>query len=135
MPAEINLQRLLATLSVRREPGVFVLVSVPAARVAEFSPRAMVREAEGTSIVIAREEARAAGIAFEFEAAWLTLEVHSALEAVGLTHAFAGALGARGIPANVLAGFYHDHILVPAARADEAIAAIEALRDTAQGAP
>ena len=63
-----------------------------------------------------------------FEAAWLTLTVHSAWEAVGLTAAVAARLAEEGIPANVLAGYAHDHILVPPDRADEAIAAIRSLR-------
>jgi hypothetical protein len=103
-------------------------------RAAEFSPRATVREAEGMTIVITRDEALAAGLSFDFEAAWLTLQVHSALAAVGLTHAVAGALAERGIAANVLAGFHHDHVLVPVARADDAIAAIDDLRERARAA-
>ena len=62
-----------------------------------------------------------------FRAAWLTLTVHSALEAVGLTAAVATALAAAGIPANVLAGYFHDHVLVPEDRADDAIRALRAL--------
>jgi hypothetical protein len=57
--------------------------------------------------------------------------MHSSLEAVGLTAAVATALAARGIAANVIAGARHDHVFVPAARADDALAA---LRDLAAGA-
>ncbi|CAB9530731.1 Pfam:DUF2241 [Seminavis robusta] len=42
----------------------------------------------------------------------ITLQIHSALDAVGLTAAFATELGQHGISANVMAGFYHDHIFV-----------------------
>ena len=61
--------------------------------------------------------------------AWLTLDVHSALEAVGLTDAVSRVLTEADIPANVVAAFHHDHVLVPEDRADAAIAAIEALAD------
>ena len=67
----------------------------------------------------------------DFEVAWLTLRVHSALEAVGLTAAFSAALGERDIPCNVLAGTFHDHLLVPVDRADDAVDALEALRERA----
>ena len=65
-----------------------------------------------------------------FPSAWLTLTVHSSLAAVGLTAAFAAALASGAIPANVLAGLRHDHLLVPVDRADDAIAALRALATT-----
>ena len=63
----------------------------------------------------------------EFVAAWLTLDVESALDSVGLTAAVATALAAQRIPCNVLAGFHHDHLLVPESRADEAMAILRSL--------
>jgi hypothetical protein len=57
----------------------------------------------------------------------LTLTVWSSLEAVGLTAAFSRALADADIPCNVLAGYHHDHLLVPVDRADEAIAALRTL--------
>ena len=89
---------------------------------------ALIAEAEGVTAIATVERARAEGWAFDFEAAWLTLEVHSALEAVGLTAAVSAALTAEGIACNVVAGFHHDHLLVPADRAADAIACLEALR-------
>ena len=47
---------------------------------------------------------------------------------LGLSRVVSPRLAAEGIPANVLAGFHHDHILVPADRADDAIAALRSLR-------
>ncbi len=57
----------------------------------------------------------------------ITLTVHSSLEAVGLTAAVATALTEAGISANVVAAFFHDHIFVPAADADQAVAVLLAL--------
>lgn len=57
----------------------------------------------------------------------ITLEVHSSLNAVGLTAAVSGALARRGISANVVAAFYHDHIFVPAGQAQEALETLGAL--------
>ena len=68
-----------------------------------------------------------AGSANPFPAAWLTLDVRSSLDAIGLTAAVSAALVARGIPVNVLAGFHHDHLLVPEELADAAIATLHEL--------
>jgi hypothetical protein len=87
----------------------------------------MIQESEGTTLVVTVDEAREFGIDVEFEVAWLTLTVFSSLEAVGLTASFSAALAAAGIACNVLAGYHHDHLLVPVDRADEAIAVLRAL--------
>lgn len=88
---------------------------------------AVITEAEGTTVVATVAEARRRGWSVGFTGAWLTVSVHSSLEAVGLTAALAGALAARGIACNVLAGYFHDHLVVPWDRADEAIECLEAL--------
>ena len=128
---------MLASMSVTRRPGTwtFVTVSDPEAVAkllveGDAGVDALIREDEGVTAVIAVDVAQRLGHQVDFEAAWLTLDVHSALEAVGLTAAFSRVLGDLGIPCNVLAGAYHDHLLVPVDRVDEAIAAIEELRST-----
>lgn len=123
---EIDLARMLATLDVERRPGRFTFVTGewPSLRPGAL---ATIEEAEGTTLVVAADAAEVAGAPVEFEAAWLTLTVHSALEAVGLTAACSKALGDEGIPCNVLAGYHHDHLLVPVARVEEAIAALRSL--------
>ena len=69
---------------------------------------------EGTTIVLEKQEAVELGLQpkDDYVASWLTLEVQSSLEAVGLTAVFAKALGDAGISANVVAAYYHDHIFV-----------------------
>lgn len=79
---------------------------------------AVIREDEGTTAILPDR-------AGDF--ARITLTVHSALEGVGLTAAVAGALAERGIACNVVAGFHHDHLFVPWARADEALAILQRL--------
>jgi uncharacterized protein len=124
---ETSLDVLLKTLEVVRVPGTFVYVATSGLPADVIFAR--VREAEGDCAVIRREEAIARGLSFSFEAAWLSLTVHSALEAVGLTAAIARALADQGIACNVLAGLHHDHLLVPVARADQAQACLRALRE------
>jgi hypothetical protein len=62
----------------------------------------------------------------------IALGVQSSLEAVGLTAAVAGALARQGISANMVAAFHHDHVFVPADRAEEALACLLDLRGGAR---
>jgi hypothetical protein len=71
------------------------------------------READGLTLYVDGEAAQAAGLPVAFRAAWITMEVVSALDAVGFTAAFATALAERGIACNVVAGARHDHLFVP----------------------
>lgn len=126
MAAETDLERMLATLDVVRRPGRFTFVTGEWPDLAAVAA-ATISEEEGTTYVVVVEQAVAVGAPVGFEAAWLTLTVHSALEASGLTAAFSAALGEVGIACNVLAGYHHDHVLVPADRADDAVRVLRSL--------
>jgi hypothetical protein len=81
---------------------------------------ALIHEAEGMTLIAPFPDG---------EWARITLMVHSSLSAEGLSAAVARALADRGLPANIVAGYHHDHIFVPWPRRDEAIAALEALSE------
>lgn len=70
------------------------------------------KEDEGITIIIEKKWADELRLSYSFVAAWITLTVHSSLQAVGLTAAFAAALAKENISCNVVAAFYHDHIFV-----------------------
>ena len=91
---------------------------------------ATVVEDEGTTTVLSVTDAERLGVQPQFVAAWLTLEVRSALDAVGLTALVATALAGENIPCNMLAGYHHDHILVPIEQAERSIALLNSLRDS-----
>lgn len=129
MRGETDLQAMLTSLRIRRLPEPVAVVEVAGVDHLEPGFLALIREAEGTTAVVPVAEAERRGWAVEFRAAWLTVDVHSALDAVGLTAALSRELAERGIACNVLAGFHHDHLLVPVERADEAIEALESLSD------
>jgi hypothetical protein len=114
---------MLASLDVDQRPGryVFVTGEWPALR---DGAAAIVEEGEGPTLIVDAEAARAAGAEVASVFAWLTLTVHSSLDAVGLTAAVSRALADAGIACNVLAGYHHDHLLVPADRAADATAAL-----------
>jgi hypothetical protein len=116
---------MLATLSVQRRPGVFTYVSIEGPTTDLLAAaHAIVVEGGQTTLVLPLDSARRADLPIEVELAWLTLDVHSSLEAVGLTAAVSARLAALGIACNVVAGYHHDHLLVPVGRADQAIDAL-----------
>ena len=80
-----------------------------------------VAEPEGRTLVLPREHADDLGLPYTFAAWWITLRVHSALEAVGVTAAFSAARGSEGISANVVAGYFDDHLFVSEDRRDDAM--------------
>ncbi len=121
-----DLGRILASLEVVRRDGVFAVCSVD--DVPDADVEAVVFEDEGITVVLPLEQAEERRLSWGLEAAWLTIEVRTALDGVGLTAALARALADVGIPCNVLAGYHHDHLLVPVGDADAAVEAIEALR-------
>ncbi|KVC56454.1 ACT domain-containing protein [Burkholderia stagnalis] len=132
---ETDLAILLRTMQPELHPGAYAFVSLPHdAHVSLSETIATFHEAEGLTVVVSEETAARHGWPVLFRAAWITLTVHSDLQAVGLTAAFARALGAAGISCNVMAAAYHDHIFVPfdeGARARDALVALQ--RDAARG--
>lgn len=122
---ETDLDRLLVSMSAAVRSGEYVFVCLDAP-VVEGSV-ATVHEDEGVTHVVPRVVADAHGWTYGFVAGWITLRVHSSLAAVGLTAAVSRVLAAAGISCNVLAGYHHDHLLVPANRVDEAVGLLQEL--------
>jgi len=126
-PGETDLDAMLASLAVDRRPGVFtyIAVEVPTPGLLA-SAHAIVKEGPLTTIVLPVDAAERAGQLVTVRFAWLSLTVQSSLEAVGLTAAISERLARLDIPCNILAGYHHDHVLVPVERVDDAIAALTA---------
>jgi hypothetical protein len=122
-----DLGQLLRELEPRLHEGTFAFCMLPPGEAVPASAIGSFREREGTTVIVPLAEARSAGLAPVFEAAWITLDVHSALEAVGLTASVARALTTAGIPCNVVAALRHDHLFVPVDRAHDALRALEGL--------
>ena len=127
---ERALAKLLQTLEPRLEDGEWVFVTAETIPHG-VTPLATFIEREGQSLLIRREEADAAGLAYDFVGAWISLTVHSALDAVGLTAAVAGQLAAAGLSCNVIDARHHDHLIVPLEHASRALALIEQLSEGA----
>ncbi len=124
---ERNLDILIASMEPVARDGRFVFVTVDESTATHLAAEIVVRESEGVTVVLPQAAADEQGLTYDFVAGWITLQVHSALDAVGLTAAFATALAEHGISANVVAGYHHDHVLVPIDDLERAIAALEQL--------
>ena len=131
-PPVSDLAQLLASLQPVLNPGVQVFARLaPGTSLGALEPLATFREAEGLTVVAEEAAAQRAGLPVLFRAAWITLQVHSDLHAVGLTAAVATALTQAGISCNVLAAACHDHLFVPVASATRAMQCLQALQQQA----
>lgn len=133
MTGETNLSTLLKSMAPSLLDGEYVFVCFTNAQYgdsANLDPIAMVQEAEGMTLIVPRE--RADQHAFTYQAVFccVTLNVHSSLEAVGLTAVVSAALAKEGISANVMAGYYHDHIFVPKHLAQQALDVLSELGES-----
>ena len=124
MSGETSLHVLLGSMRPELVPGAFVFVTLAGGTPVPLGvePVMSFRECEGQTLIVADEQANTAGLAVTFHCRMITLNIHSALEAVGFLAAILPALAAAGIGVNPVSAFYHDHLFVPADRADDAMA-------------
>jgi len=130
MSGEKSLDDLLRNMSPELVAGEFVFCSFESSRYgdhANLQPVACFVENEGLTLVLPRSKADEHALGYESVFCCITLKVHSDLEAIGLTAAFATKLTQHGISANVIAGYFHDHIFVQQELAQKALAALEEL--------
>lgn len=128
MAGEKNLQQLLKTLQPQHNIGDYVFCIIKDIGTIDLNEVVLLfKEAEGHTIIIKKELADTLQLPYTFVASWITLTVHSSLEAVGLTAAFAAALTKEGISCNVVAAFYHDHIFVSKTDTEKAMTVLNNL--------
>jgi hypothetical protein len=130
MAGETDLSKMLASLAPKLRDEEYIFCTMANGRYGDhpkLEPIASFMEAEGLTLVIRRHRADEHGILYEAVFKCIALSVHSSLEAVGLTAVVATKLTEKGISANVIAAFYHDHVFVQAHRAEAALAALEEL--------
>jgi uncharacterized protein len=128
MSGETDLAKLLQDMKPERNPGEYVFCLVKSYEQAvAFQPVCIFREKEGITVVLPRGQADAMSLRYPVVCAWITLTVHSSLEAVGLTAAVSRALAGEGLSCNVVAAYCHDHIFVPAPDAERAMKVLVAL--------
>jgi len=131
MDGETDLSKLLREMNPELHAGEFVFCSIEARNLPEnIEPLGLFREQEGLTVILPKAQADQLNLPYSFIAAWITLNVHSALDAVGLTAAVSQALTRAGISCNVVAAFYHDHIFVPLKDAERALKVLQSLTHT-----
>ena len=131
---EKDLNRLLQQLSPELNEGRYVFCPVP--REFEWSGLPNIGsflEREGTTLILEQGVADRHGLAYDLVLGWITITVHSALDALGLTAAFSKALADAQISCNVVAGYYHDHLFVPEKDCLRAVRVLRELQKTAGG--
>ena len=134
MPGETDLQTLLASMRPRLDDRMFVFASVTPGQPLPQEAGIVMRfsEREGTTLVLPMEDAARVGIEGTFPCRMITLDIHSSLEAVGLLAAILPRLAAAGIGVNPVSAFHHDHLFVPAERADDALTILRGIVEEAQ---
>ena len=122
MAGERDLSRLLQGLRPRLYPEryAFAATAEPALRPNQF---ALVREDEGLTSIHPDPQG---------EWARISLEIHSSLDAVGLTGAMASRLADLCISVNIIAALHHDHFFVPWERREEALECLRSLQGEAE---
>jgi len=125
-----DIQTLLKTMTPELHAGEYVFCAVPSLDgINADNIICFFKEAEAITIIVSKETAEALNLSYDYVAAWITLTVHSSLQALGLTAAFSAALAKADISCNVIAGYYHDHIFVAYADAEKAMGALKALQN------
>ncbi|MEZ7500274.1 ACT domain-containing protein [Flavobacterium sp. Arc3] len=113
MAGEKDLETLLKTMKPKHIEGDYVFCVINSLESIDLNVIVMLfKEEEATTIILKKECADSSNLEYTSVMAWITLTVHSSLEAVGLTAAFSNALSQEEISCNVVAGYYHDHIFV-----------------------
>lgn len=129
MMPEHDLRVLLRSMAPLLHEPVYVFATLAAGEQppSAWQPVLRFQEVEGLTLIVERDAAAAAGIAGVFPCRWITLDVRSALDAVGFLAAVTARLACQGISVNPVAGFHHDHLFVPVDRAGDALQALREL--------
>jgi hypothetical protein len=125
---------MISGMTPRLQPGAYVFVTTDDAdKIALLAAKAIstFREAEGFSMLLPLAVAETSNLNTDQPMCWITLDVYSALEGVGLTAAVASALGAVSIPCNMVAAYHHDHVFVPLQMGEQALQVLLSLQRAA----
>ncbi|WP_202702600.1 ACT domain-containing protein [Flavobacterium sp. UGB4466] len=122
MSGEKDLEKLLKSMKPQHNLGDYVFCKVEKMENIAMEDIVMLfKENEAITLILKKETADTLKLDYSVVMSWITLTVHSSLEAVGLTAAFSKALSENGISCNVVAAFYHDHIFVAKKDTDKAM--------------
>lgn len=124
----IELSQIMRSLQPRLHSGEFAYCClqrgdpIPPVAICHFA------EEEGITFILPFEDADRLNLHIGFKAEWITLDVHSDLASVGLTAKVSTALAQAGISCNIIAGYHHDHLFVPAGQGQQALLVLKELQ-------
>ena len=130
MSGEKNLTKLIASMTPELLENEYIFGTIENydyGLLAQLSPISTFQEKEGLTVILTKEKADEVSLPYSGIFKCITLNVHSSLDAVGLTAAVSTKLTQANISANVVAAYYHDHIFVSSKDADNALAALNDL--------
>lgn len=134
MFGEINLDVLISSMDAELHESIYVFCTVNSEIIdmVTYNPWAIIHEKEGITLIVLEKIAKENNWTYEGQFKCITLNVHSSLAAVGLTAAIASELAKNDISANVVAGYYHDHIFVQENVANKALEILKELSNRKQ---
>lgn len=130
MDGETDIHILLKNMTPSLNEGEYVFCTVgDPGKLDQRNIIGLFKETEGFTIILNKKIADQLNLKYNYIAAWITLTIHSSLDAVGLTAVFSKALAEASISCNVVAAYYHDHIFVDRKDAEQAIKVLTQLSE------
>ena len=127
---ETNLRVLMASMDPVLDPETYVFATADAVP-GGFTPLMTFAEAEGITMILPKRDVPDE-VTWDFPCCRITLNIHSALEAVGFLAKITPALAAHGMGVNPVSAYFHDHIFVPEDRAEDAMRVLRELIEDAR---
>lgn len=122
MTGETELTKIIQAMRPRLHTGDYVFVLKPSSIQVPYDMIiCLFQEKEGITLILEKQNADKLDLSYDFIMSWITLDIHSSLEAVGLTAAVSKALTQKSISCNVVAAYHHDHIFVDKKDAEKAM--------------
>ena len=133
MSGETDIHSLLKNMTPVLNEGEYVFCALSS--ISSVNPDDIIgtfKEEEGWTVILNKTLADELNYEYSYISSWITLTIHSSLDAVGLTATFSKALAEASISCNVVAAFYHDHIFVDRKDADKAMKVLRQLSEDNQ---
>ncbi len=124
MPGINNLKVLLKSMKPKLVKGKYVFCRISAnkfSKLNDVEPVMCFSEKEGITLILEKKDADKLELNYETIWAFITLTVHSDLNAIGFLAEITKVLAKNKISVNAVSAYYHDHLFVPYAKANKVI--------------